>query len=127
VREKIVAHASDRVVIVVDEGKLVEHLGSRVAVPVEVIPLAVDRIALQLSKWGGEARIREKDGQAFVSDNGNLILDWRHGVISEPVLLEKQLKAMTGVVDCGIFAQVAAAIIVAGSAGVRRLNRRPSL
>src|SRR5216117_822681 len=103
VREKIVAHASKRVVIVVDESKLVEKLGAKTVIPVEVIPLAVPGVLLQLAG----ARIRERNGQPFVSDNGNSILDWKHGVIDDPVALEKQLKSMTGVVDSGIFAKVA--------------------
>src|SRR5205823_6745082 len=59
VREKIVAHASKRVVIIVDESKLVDRLGSRTAIPVEVIPLAVPRVLIQL----GNARVRERNGQ----------------------------------------------------------------
>jgi ribose 5-phosphate isomerase A len=123
VREKIVAHASKRVVIVVDEGKLVDRLGARNPVPVEVIPLAVDRVITELNHWGGEAVIREKDGEVFVSDNGNFIVDWKHGFIDEAAILEKQLKAITGVVDSGIFANVAQCVIVAGGSGIRTLTR----
>jgi ribose 5-phosphate isomerase A len=123
VREKIVAHASKRVVIVVDESKLVDYLGVKTVIPVEVVPLAVPRVLLQLNELGGEARVREKNGQTFVSDNGNSILDWNHGVISEPAALEKQLKLMTGVLDSGIFANVARCVIVAGAEGVRKIER----
>lgn len=118
VREKIVAHASKRVVIIVDESKLVERLGSKSVIPVEVIPLAVPRVLLQLNG----SRIREKEGRPFITDNGNLILDWRHEVTENPVALEKELKAMTGVVDSGIFAGVASCIIVAGKDGVRKIG-----
>ena len=124
VREKIVAHASKRVVIVVDESKLVDKLGAKTAIPVEVIPLAAGRLILQLNELGGEARIREKNGGSFVSDNGNTILDWNHGVIGQPAALERQLKLMTGVVDSGIFADVAGSVIVAGATGIRVLQRR---
>jgi ribose 5-phosphate isomerase A len=123
VREKIVAHASDRLVIIVDEGKLVDKLGSRCPIPVEVIPFAIERVALQLEKWGGAPKVRERDGKEFVSDNQNLILDWKYGVVDHPMLLEKQLKAVTGVVDSGIFAHVAALAIVAGAGGIRKLER----
>jgi ribose 5-phosphate isomerase A len=123
VREKIVARASKRVVIVVDDAKLVEKLGTKTVIPVEVIPLATDRVVLQLKEWGGEARIREKNGQWFISDNGNVILDWKHGVIEEPANLEKELKLLTGVVDSGIFAGVAQRVIVAASSGIRNLER----
>jgi ribose 5-phosphate isomerase A len=122
VREKIVAHASARVVIVVDESKLVERLGGGTVIPIEVIPLAVPGVLLQLKEIGGEARVRERDGQSFVSDNGNSILDWNHGIIDDPAKLEKQLKLITGVVDSGIFASVADCVIVAGSQGIRKLT-----
>ncbi len=116
VREKIVAHASKRVVIVVDESKLVQKLGLKTVIPVEVIPLAVPRILLQLT----DAAVRTKNGKTFISDNGNYTVDWKSGPIDDPVAVEKQLKAMTGVVDSGIFANVADLVIVAGSSGIQR-------
>ena len=124
VREKIVAHASKRLVIIVDESKLVERLGTKTVIPVEVIPLAVPRVVLQLKEIGGEARVREKNGRPFVSDNGNSILDWKHGAIDQPAVLEKQLKLMTGVVDSGIFANVAQLVIVAAPGGIRKLREK---
>jgi ribose 5-phosphate isomerase A len=123
VREKIVAHASQRIVIVVDETKLVDKLGRKAPIPVEVIPLASPLVMAQLKRWGGDAKPREKDGKVFISDNGNLILDWRYGVVDQPEVLEKQLKGLTGVVDSGIFANVASLVIVAGSTGIRKLQR----
>ncbi len=123
VREKIVAHASDRVVIIVDESKLVDRLGQRTVIPIEVIPLAVPRVLLLLQPLGGVAHVRERDGRPFVSDNGNNIVDWNHGSIDDPTTLEKQLKAMTGIVDSGIFARVANCVIVAGKQGIRKLHR----
>jgi ribose 5-phosphate isomerase A len=119
VREKIVAHASKRVVIIVDESKLVQRLGMKTVIPVEVIPLAVPCVVLALPG----ARVREKNGQVYISDNGNIILDWQRGPIENPAALEKELKAMTGVVDSGIFAGVAGCVIVAGSTGVQKLIR----
>jgi ribose 5-phosphate isomerase A len=118
VREKIVAHASRRVVIIVDESKMVQRLGTKTVIPVEVIPLAVPLALLQLT----DSRVREKNGQTFITDNGNVILDWKYGPIDEPAVLEKQLKGMTGVVDSGIFAGVANVVIVAGSTGVRKME-----
>ena len=118
VREKIVAHASRRVVIIVDESKLVSKLGYKTAVPVEVIPLAVPYVLLRLNELGGEGKLREKNGQLFVSDNGNNIVDWNHGIIDDPAGLENQLKSITGVVDSGIFAGVADCVIVAGEHGI---------
>ena len=123
VREKIVAHLSNLLIIVVDESKLVDRLGRGAPIPVEVVPFAVDSVRIQLNRWGGEAQPREKDGKRFVSDNGNLILDWRYGVIEQPSLFGKQLKGITGVVDSGIFADVADLVIVATSTGIRKLKR----
>jgi ribose 5-phosphate isomerase A len=118
VREKIVAHASKRVVIIVDESKMVERLGTKTVIPVEVIPLAVPRLLLQLK----DSRVRERHGQTYVSDNGNVILDWKHGAIEDPAALEKELKSMTGVVDSGIFARVASCVIVAGKDGIQKIG-----
>ena len=119
VREKIVAHASKRVVIIVDESKLVQKLGSKTAIPVEVIPLAVPGVLLQLK----QAVVREKNGRPFISDNGNNTLDWKRAPIDDPVSMERQLKAMTGVVDSGIFANVADVVIVAGASGIQRKEK----
>jgi len=83
-----------------------------------VIPLAVPRI-LALLKG---SRVREKNGQPFISDNSNVILDWNHGAIENPAALEKELKMMTGIVDSGIFAGVASCVIVAGATGIRKLG-----
>jgi ribose 5-phosphate isomerase A len=118
VREKIVARASKRVVIIVDDRKMVERLGMKTVIPLEVIPLAVPCILSQLKG----ARVREKNGQPFVSDNSNIILDWNHGPIDNPAALERELKMMTGIVDSGIFAGVASCVIVAGATGIRKLG-----
>ena len=119
VREKIVAHASKRLVIIVDESKLVQKLGSKTAIPVEVIPLAVPRVLLQLK----QATVREKNRRPFISDNGNNILDWKSAPIDDPAAMENHLKAMTGVVDSGIFANVADVVIVAGASGIQRKEK----
>lgn len=124
VREKVVAHASKKVIIVVDESKLTGRLGQKAPVPVEVVPFAVDVVRAQLVLWGGEPKVREKEGKPFVSDNGNLVLDWWHGPIDQPWALEKQIKGVTGVVDSGIFANVASEVIAATATGIRRLSRK---
>jgi ribose 5-phosphate isomerase A len=123
VREKIVAHASRRMIVVVDETKIVEKLGRRAPIPVEVVPFAVDCVVAQLVRWKGQVTLRERAGKPFISDNGNYILDWQHGEIDEPYIVEKQLKAITGVVDSGIFAKVAEEVIVAESSSIRKISR----
>jgi ribose 5-phosphate isomerase A len=103
----------------VDESKLVERLGTKTVIPVEVIPLAAPRILLRLQG----SKFREKDGQRFLTDNGNVILDWKSGAIENPAALERELKGMTGVVDSGFLRMVASCVIVAGKDGVRKLEK----
>jgi ribose 5-phosphate isomerase A len=123
VREKIVAHASKRVIIVVDDSKMVARLGTRAPIPVEVVPFAADSVMLQLVRWNGSVKIRERDGRPFVSDNGNTIVDWQYGAIDDPHGVEMKLKSITGVVDSGIFSKVAARVIVADTASIRKISR----
>jgi len=123
VREKVVAHASKKVIIVVDETKLTGRLGVKAPIPIEVVPFALEVARGQLILWGGEAKLREKEGKPFLSDNGNYILDWWHGPIDQPWALEKQIKGVTGIVDSGIFANVASQVIAATSSGIRKLQR----
>lgn len=123
VREKIVARASSRLVIVVDESKLVDRLGSVAPVPVEVVPFAEDLVRHTLAELGGKVRVRIAASEPFESDNGNHILDWFVGPIADPAALETRLKAISGVVDSGIFAGLADRVIVAGQDGVRILDR----
>jgi len=124
VREKIVAHASKRVIIVVDDSKMVTQLGTRAPIPVEVVPFAIDSVMLKLVRWKGSVKIRERSGQLFVSDNGNHILDWQHDAIDDPNGVEIKLKTITGVVDSGIFSNVAAMVIVAEGSSIRKLSRK---
>ncbi len=123
VREKIVAKASRRLVIVVEESKLVDQLGTRTPIPVEVIPLAEQLVISALGKIGGEPKVRLQNGGRFRSDNGNHVVDWHYGPVDDPAGLEAQLKSMSGVVDSGIFANMAHRVIVAGLSGVRTMDR----
>jgi len=117
-REKIVAAASRRFVCIVDGSKVVDVLG-RFPLPVEVIPMARSYVARQLMKLGGQPVLRE----AFITDNGNPILDV-HGLrILDPPALEAAINGIAGVVTVGLFAQRAADIVLVGDAGgVRRLK-----
>lgn len=123
VREKIVATASRRFVVVVDESKLVERLGMRAPIPVEVLPFARDLVEHTLAGIGGRPEVRLVDGAVFVSDNGNHILDWHVDPIEDASSLETRLKSITGVVDSGIFADIADRVVVAGADGIRTIDR----
>ncbi len=126
VREKIVAIASRRLVIVVDDSKLVDQLGTRSPVPVEVVPFAADIVMHQLGEIGGEPKLRvSAEGRPFVSDNGNFVVDWYFGPIVDPQFVERRLKSVSGVVDSGIFSDLADRVIVARETGLEFLDREP--
>lgn len=118
-REKIVAAAAERFVCIVDESKLVPVLG-RFPLPVEVIPMARPLVARWLHSLGGEPRLRD----GFVTDNGNLILDVHGLSIDDPEMFESEIGQWPGVVTVGLFARRGADVaLVAGSGGVRRIDR----
>jgi ribose 5-phosphate isomerase A len=126
-REKIVAQASRREIIVVDESKLSPALGTRRAVPVEVTPFGWQSQALYLESLGATVILRKDDnGMPFMTDQGNLILDCNFGPISNPESLAEALNARTGVVEHGLFLGLATDLIVANSEGIyhRTRNKR---
>lgn len=123
-REKIVAQASRREIIIVDESKLSPALGTRWALPVEVIPFGWRTQAAYLESLGARVRLRTgADGAPFMTDQGNLILDGAFGPMGDPVGLGAQLDARTGVVAHGLFLGLASEVIVAGAGGIRHLHR----
>jgi ribose 5-phosphate isomerase A len=103
--EKIVAYASAAYAIVIDESKLVEHLGLKFAVPVEVVPAARVPVTFALEKFGAEVTLREAVRKAgpVVTDNGNLILDIRFKSPQNPARLEAEFNRIPGVVENGFF------------------------
>jgi ribose 5-phosphate isomerase A len=113
-REKIVAQNSDRVVIIADGAKLVERLGSRTALPVEVIPFGAERQPDFLRECGGEPRQRlAKDGGPYETDGGNYIFDVAFGPIEDAPELEATLLRRAGVVQTGLFLGIAHEAIIA--------------
>jgi len=103
VREKIVAAASRREIILVGGEKLVPVLGSRGKLPVEVVPFAVALCKRRLAALGCRPEVRQRDGRAFVSDGGNYILDCGVDPLPLPAALENSLRAIPGVVGTGLF------------------------
>jgi ribose 5-phosphate isomerase A len=121
-REKIVAEASLRRVIVVDDSKLSPRLGTRRAVPVEVVPFGWRRQADYLRGLGGEPTLRMgAAGQPFVTDQGNLILDCAFGPLADPAGLASRIRARAGIVEHGLFVGLSPEVIVAGRDGLRHL------
>jgi ribose 5-phosphate isomerase A len=122
-REKIVAQASRRLIIVVDEGKLSPRLGTRWAVPVEVLPFGWRSQALFLEGLGARVTLREaRDGAPYRTDQGNFILDCAFGPISSPAGLATKLEARAGLVEHGLFIGLTSELIAAGPRGVEHLR-----
>ncbi len=120
-REKIVAALAQRFVCIADESKLVRTLGA-FALPVEVIPMAAAQIARRFKALGGQATLRQKDGQPLVTDNGQHIMDVRGLMIGDPLAFESQVNQWPGVVTVGVFAHQKAHVCLLGTAqGVRTL------
>jgi ribose 5-phosphate isomerase A len=129
-REKIVATASARLIVIADESKWVSALG-RFPLPVEVVPfgLAATRKAVELAAVAagcpGPALLRRaRDGHAFVTDGGHWILDAALERIADPKSLAGRLDGIAGVVEHGLFVGLAHAAVIAGSNGVRVVERR---
>ncbi|HWH83273.1 MAG TPA: ribose-5-phosphate isomerase RpiA, partial [Burkholderiaceae bacterium] len=117
-REKIVADLAARFVCIADESKLVARLG-RIALPIEVIPMAAAQIARRLRALGGEPALRA----GCVTDNGGHIIDVRALRIDDPVALESEINQWPGVVAVGLFARAKADLcLLATPAGVRTLT-----
>jgi ribose 5-phosphate isomerase A len=124
-REKIVAQASCREIIVVDESKLVPVLGARKALPVEIVPFGWRTQVEYLQSLGARAEVRVKgDRTFFETDQGNLILDCVFGPIDQPTSLAARLSARAGIVGHGLFLGLATDVICAGPDGIRHLRRR---
>jgi ribose 5-phosphate isomerase A len=122
-REKVVARASKKMVVVADAGKLVQHLGSTFALPIEVLDFAKAPAKAHIERLGGKVTLRTKDGVTVVTDNGNVILDSKWESIVDPEALEIALETFPGVVTCGLFLGLCHAAYVAGEDGVRVLTR----
>jgi ribose 5-phosphate isomerase A len=123
-REKIVAQASKREIIVVDESKVVPALGTHWAVPVEVIPFGYGSQLDYLKALGAEVKIRQgTGGNPFKTDQGNLILDCNFGPIADPGILADKIKRRTGVVEHGLFIGLATEVIIASVDGIREIKR----
>jgi len=123
-REKVVASAARRFIVLADATKLVQHLGQHVLLPVEVIRFAQPVCERALVALGATIHQRHTvDGSAFVTDEGNYILDCRFADIPEPETLNAAIHAIPGVVEHGLFLSMASLAVVAGPDGVTLLER----
>ncbi len=123
-REKVLAQASRQLIIIVDESKLSPQLGSKWPLPVEVIPFARRTEENFLKSLGADVRLRmQAEGNPYITDQGNLILDANFGAMDDPASLAGQLNQRAGIVEHGLFLDLATEVIVAGEGGVRRMVR----
>ena len=126
-REKIVAAAATRFVVIVDESKVVESLAESPLVPIEVVPFGWSRTQAELEALGATVarRVRrEEPAMAFITDGGHYILDCGFADLSDPAGLATRVKALTGVVDHGLFIDMAGlAVVGTADGGVRVMNK----
>lgn len=122
-REKIVAAATVKEIIIVDESKIVEKLGTRSALPVEVLEFGHVHTKFGLERQGCEAVLRVKDGKPFITDGGNLIYDCHFKGIDNPFFMESRIDSMPGVVENGLFLNMTFEALVCNSEGeIRHLS-----
>ena len=123
-REKIVVSVARRFVVVVDESKLVDQLGTKGPVPVEVIAFGWRALLPHLKRLGARPALRllPNSKEPFVTDEGNYILDCRFPPIDDPLDLDRRIQDRAGVVETGLFAGMASQVVVAGAGGVRTLG-----
>lgn len=123
-REKIVAQASKKLIIVADESKLVKLLGETWALPVEVLVYGAESQRAFLERLGATVTVRKSaDGHLFHTVQGNLIFDCQFGPIADPHQLARQLDPRAGIVEHGLFLGMAEQVIVAGVSGIQILRR----
>ncbi|CUX78312.1 ribose-5-phosphate isomerase RpiA [Thermococcus chitonophagus] len=123
--EKIIEYRAGTFVVLVDETKLVEYLCQKMPVPIEVIPAAWKAILEELNIFNAEAELRmgkKKDGP-IVTENGNFIIDAKFPKIEDPLDMEIELNTIPGVVENGIFADIADIVLVGTKEGVKKMER----
>jgi len=118
-REKIVARAAKQFIVIVDEAKQVSQLGLPFPLPVEILVFGWRTTQRHLEKIGWPAPRRELAGQPFLTDNGHYIVDVQIPVIDNPASLEATLLQLPGVVECGLFVQMASLVITGTDQGAR--------
>ncbi|MFP3985574.1 MAG: ribose 5-phosphate isomerase A [Candidatus Bathyarchaeia archaeon] len=124
-REKIVASASKTNVIIVDETKLTKKLGTAQPVPIEVLPFALSPVMAKLARLGGKSLLREAKMKLgpVVTDNGNFLLDVDFGPISNSKKLNQTLKTIPGIVETGLFVEMADVVYVGGKDAVQKIEK----
>ena len=118
-REKIVARASRQFIVIVDQAKQRPHLGLPFPLPLEILSFGWKTTQQHLEKMGWATHRREQARQPFVTDNGHYIIDVQIPDIADPASLESSLLSLPGVVECGLFVQMASLVITGTDQGIR--------
>lgn len=122
-REKIVASSTKKLIIIVDDSKLVTRLGSHDPIPVEVVSFGWETTEHRLRRIGGNPVLRRTaDGDIFVTDGGHYILDCKFGLVAEAADTERKLNDTVGVVEHGMFLGMTGMVMIGGESGVRILE-----
>lgn len=121
-REKIVAEASARMIVVADHSKQVKQLGPLTPVPVEIVPFGWEIAIEKLQGLGCDVALRRVDGKAFATDGGNFVADCRFATIADAAGLQAALKRITGVIETGLFVGLASLAILGSDDGVTVLE-----
>jgi ribose 5-phosphate isomerase A len=122
-REKVVASAAGRLVILVGQEKLVSRLGSHGTLPVEVVPFALNFCEERLRDMALAPKVRMAGASRYVTDNGNYILDCKIAALDDPASLDRSLHETPGVVETGLFLAMADVVLIQTDSGVRELER----
>jgi ribose 5-phosphate isomerase A len=124
-REKVVDGLAEVSIIIVDETKLTSRLGTNMKVPVEVLPFALTPVLARLKEIAGKPTLRlTKDERPVITDNGNYIVDADFGPIDDPRKLSEEIKLIPGVLDNGLFVDVADIVYVGHKEGCTKLERK---
>ena len=121
--EKIVANASQKVIWIVDSSKFVEKLG-RFPLPVEIISFGSKQLFNRFDELGFRPQIRKNGNNNFITDSGNLIVDLHLNEIDDAIILERQIKLMHGVVEVGLFNNIADTVIVGKEKSTEIFSRK---
>ncbi|MFC4401759.1 ribose-5-phosphate isomerase RpiA [Gracilibacillus xinjiangensis] len=121
-REKVVAASAKEFLVIVDESKIVEHLG-KFPLPVEIVPFGWEVTANKIAALGCEPERRIVNDNVYITDNGNYILDCKFDKITEPEKLNNELQSLVGVVDNGLFVNMTSKVLISNPEQVKVMDK----
>nr|WP_276537557.1 ribose 5-phosphate isomerase A [Oceanobacillus jeddahense] len=122
VREKMVDSIADYFIVIAGEDKLVKSLGE-FPLPVEVVPFGWELTEKRLANLGCQTALRYQEDERFISDNGNYIIDCQFEIIDDPEKLHSEIKSLLGVVETGLFVNIADEVIISENGQLRSLKK----